>query len=136
MRKNGRMIPYMGRNQQLHNFKMGVKEELGTDNAFYVGKVELCVFFWRQRAEYITPQARSHRKHEADGTNMMKATEDALQGVLFKNDKDTNECHWTIVEQGPDVEGKILLGIREAHSPLKTLLHAVPDDVLHQLDEL
>lgn len=115
-RTGGKLRPYVGRNAQLAEFQAAVKEDLG-DVEMLEGKFELRFFFWRERAEYETPQARTHRKHEADVTNLQKATEDALQGVLFKNDKDVIDIHSTLVDQGPDIRGHILVGIKIADKP-------------------
>jgi Holliday junction resolvase RusA-like endonuclease len=134
-RVNGKMVPYVGRNTQLHMYKEAVREVLGDPGLFIEGKVELKFFFWRNRAEYSTPQARTHRKHEADGTNMAKSTEDALQGVLFKNDKDTNHMQWTVVEQGPNVKGRIVIAIRQG-TLLPDVMEEFPDQVGYLLDEL
>lgn len=113
-RKAGKVFPYMGRNDQLFHYKEAVKEELvGCDLFLENCKIELQLFFWRRRDEYKTPQARTHRKHEADLTNLQKATEDALQGVLFKNDKDVKRIESRIVDQGPDVIPKVVLGVRK-----------------------
>lgn len=112
-RRNGKMYPYVGRNNQLHMYKEAIKEELGSPDVWFEGKIELRFFFWRRRDEYKTPQARGHRKHEADTTNLQKATEDALQGILFKNDKDVNDVHSVMVEQGPNVIPKVVIAIRQ-----------------------
>jgi Holliday junction resolvase RusA-like endonuclease len=110
-RKNGKMYAYVGRNQQLDTYKEGVKEALGDGHELIEGPVRIQFWFWRNMAEYTTPQARSHRKHEADLTNMQKSTEDALQGVLFKNDKDVKVCTSVVVDQGPDVRGMIVMNV-------------------------
>lgn len=114
-RRGGKMSAYVGRNQQLDAYKNAIKETLGEGHDLIEGKVRVRFWFWRNRAEYTTPQARTHRKHEADVTNMQKATEDALQGVLFKNDKDVNDIHSVIVEQGPEVEGRIVIMVEASH---------------------
>lgn len=132
-RKNGKMFPMMGRNQQLFAYKEAVKEEIGKPELFIEGKIELQFYFWRRRDEYTTPQQRGHRKHEADGTNMAKATEDALQGLLFKNDKDVNSMNWYIVEQGPDVTPRVVIGIRPG-VPVPDAVTALPDDVLQLIE--
>jgi Holliday junction resolvase RusA-like endonuclease len=89
----GKMYPVVGRNQQLNAYQQAVKEAMLEQSQVSHEptkdvKWQLHFGFWRQRADYTTPQARTHRKHEADVTNMQKATEDALQGILFTNDKD------------------------------------------------
>lgn len=110
-RVGGKLRPYVGRNAQLDAYKQAIADELG-DQEMLTGKIILRFFFWRNRAEYETPQARTHRKHEADTTNLQKSTEDALQGILFKNDKDVPDIHSRLVEQGPDVKGRVVIGIK------------------------
>lgn len=134
-RRGGKMSAYVGRNAQLDAYKEAIREELGDGHEMIEGKVELKFFFWRNRAEYKTHQARTHRKHEADGTNMMKATEDALQGVLFKNDRDVNRSEWAVVEQGPDVRGKVVIAIRPG-TAMPDVMAELPDEVCALLDEM
>lgn len=122
-RRGGKMSAYVGRNQQLDAYKEAVREVLG-EQTLAVGLHTLHLFFWRNRAEYTTPQARTHRKHEADLTNLQKATEDALQGVLFGNDRDVREVHSYLVEQGPEVTPQIIIGIESWTEP------AIPSDAL------
>lgn len=130
-RRNGKPYAYVGRNQQLFAYQQAVKEELGTQT-MVEGPIELQFFFWRNRADYTTPQARTHRKHEADGTNLSKALEDALQGVFYRNDKDVVSMHWELVDQGPEVDGKIVIAIRPYWSRPITF----PIGVQVMLDEL
>lgn len=135
-RKSGKLIPYVGRNMQLHAYKEAIKEALGTEPGVWIeGKVQLRMYFWRQRAEYSTPQARTHRKHEADVTNLQKATEDALQGVLFKNDKDVNDIHSIMVEQGPNVRGKVVIGIK-ANQEMPVNMALFPAEVSLLINEI
>ena len=134
-RRGGKAFPMVGRNNQLHMYKEAVKEELDNPGIWFDGKIELKFFFWRRRDEYKTPQARTHRKHEADGTNMAKATEDALQGVLFKNDKDVNRMEWTVVEQGPDVIPRVVVAIRQGQD-MPEVMAEFPEYVGILLDEM
>ena len=134
-RRNGKAFPMVGRNNQLHSYKEAVKEALGDPGIFFEGPIELQFFFWRRRDEYKTPQARTHRKHEADATNLQKATEDALQGVLFKNDKDVNDIHSVVVEQGSDVTPRVVVAIRKG-TEFPKVMEGFPDDVCALLDEI
>jgi Holliday junction resolvase RusA-like endonuclease len=134
-RRAGKMSAYVGKNAQLDSYKEAVKEELGSGHMMIEGKVKLRLYFWRNRAEYTTPQARTHRKHEADGTNMAKATEDALQGVFFKNDKDVNHMEWAIVEQGPDVQGRVVIAIAPSED-LPDVMAQLPQHVCELLDSI
>lgn len=134
-RRGGKMSAYVGRNAQLDAYKEAVREALGAGHPKILGRVAIQFYFWRNRADYKTPQARTHRKHEADLTNLQKATEDALQGVLFDNDKDTNEVHAVLVEQGPDVPGRIVISVEESPSFPK-VMEAFPQSVCELLDSM
>lgn len=111
-RRAGKMSAYVGRNQQLAAFQEAVREAIGPQELID-GDISITFFFWREQVDYKTPQARTARKHEADATNLQKSTEDALQGILYKNDKDNKHVESYIIEQGPDVVGKIVIRISE-----------------------
>jgi Holliday junction resolvase RusA-like endonuclease len=101
-RKGGKIYGNVGRNQELHAYKEAVRELLEDTAVLVPGEVEIHMYFWRQREEYLTHQARTHRKHEADLTNMQKAFEDALQRVLIENDKNVRAVRTVVVEQDTD----------------------------------
>jgi Holliday junction resolvase RusA-like endonuclease len=127
-RRNGKLSGYVGRDQQLAAYEDAVREAIGTGHTLIEGKVRLVMFFWRRRDDYETPQARHHRKHDADVTNLIKATEDALQGVLFKNDKDTNDIRGVLVEQGSNVTPRIVIGIEPSPEIPDAAIY-LPDDI-------
>lgn len=133
-RSGGKMSAYVGRNQQLDAYKEAVREALGLQEKIE-GKVALQFFFWRNRAEYTTPQARAHRKHEADLTNLQKATEDALQGVLFDNDRDVTCCESYLVEQGPDITGRIVISCWKVDDP-SWAVDLIPSDIMHTISAI
>lgn len=110
-RNGGKVYPIVGRNNQLHTFKQAVAEEIGNQATMISGPVALHFYFWRNRAGYKTDRQQKARAHDADLTNLQKACEDALQGVLFNNDRDVVEVHSYLVEQGPDVTSRIVIGI-------------------------
>lgn len=116
-RRGGKIFATIGRNQQLAAFEEAVAEELGTHNYLIEGPVKLQFFFWRKRSVYKTQREEMHMKHHADVTNMQKALEDALQGVLFENDKETNDIHSIVVEQGPDTTPMIIFSIEPSSTP-------------------
>lgn len=111
-RRSGKMSAYVGRNAQLDTYKKTIQEAVQEFAVPLTGVLDITFFFWRNRAEYKTPQSRSHRKHEADATNLQKSTEDALQDLLYKNDKDNHHVESYIIEQGPDVTGKVVIKIK------------------------
>lgn len=134
------MKAYIGRDAQLAAFQKAVKEEIG-DTVQIEGRFALTFLFWRNLATYEIPSPRdtskgvTQTKHEVDVTNMQKATEDALQGVLFKNDNSTREVHSYLIEQGPEVRGRIVIGIEPLGDALPDILNNLPQDVYLQLKE-
>lgn len=132
-RRGNRVYPAIGQNAQLASFQEAVREEIGSGHTVMTGPMKLTFYFWRQRANYNSSNERSVRKHQADDTNMVKALEDALQGVLYANDRDTNDVRGVVVEQGPDVIGKIVIQI-EPNSALPDI--DLPPDVWAQLERI
>lgn len=107
-RKGGKVFPQFYSNEQMKNYKAAVTFEIDKQlPEFFTpieGPVKLTFYFKRRLDEYKSPQARASRKHEADATNLQKATEDAIQGVLIKNDKDVVGVESWILEQGHDTD--------------------------------
>jgi Holliday junction resolvase RusA-like endonuclease len=75
------------------------------------GNHVLKVHFWLWRTQEVSTRqsGRKHRAHQADATNMQKAIEDACQGILFGNDRDNRHVATTIVDQGHDIEPRIII---------------------------
>lgn len=131
MKRGGKTIPVIGRNVQLHNFKEAVRREMDRlygPQEIMEGPIELRFWFWRNRPAYQNYQQRTHRTHEADVTNMQKALEDALQGVLYKNDKQTCKITSETVEQDHDIWGRIIIAI-DAYEPSVPPAFYPPRDV-------
>ena len=105
-RRGGKMFPKMERNASVFAFKEAVREEvegLRVDMLPEGSRYILEFYFWRRLESYIGESGRKATAHVADATNLQKSTEDALQGLLFANDRDVQVVKSTIVEQGPDV---------------------------------
>ena len=134
-RRNGKVFATMGQNQQLASFKEAVREELGEPD--YIAPegtlIRMDLFFWRRLDDYETESGRRHRKHEADMTNMQKACEDALQGVVIHNDRDVAQGHVYVMEQGREVTGKIVIRLEPMSKQ-----HAVgfPIEVHQELEKI
>lgn len=109
-KRNGRFFPKMDRNPQLAAYKEAIAEELSNTDMLPPGEYELRFYFWRVLDDYETGSGKRHRKHAADTTNLQKATEDALQGILFDNDRHVQRVTSTIIAQGPEVKPGILIG--------------------------
>jgi hypothetical protein len=110
-RKGGKIFGRVGPDRELQGYQEGVRELLEDKAYMYTGDVEVRLWFWRNMEPYLTPQARTHRKHQADATNMQKAIEDAIQGVLIENDRNVRRITSTIVEQAHDIEPCVVIQI-------------------------
>jgi len=130
-RKNGKIFPKIGRNQQLHAYKEAVADYLDGEEVLPKGEYDLYFYFWKQLDSYETESGRRHQRHEADATNLQKATEDALQGVLIDNDRHVRKVGSTIVEQGPHVVGQVVIRATrwDAFDP-----HDIPDEMWRRVD--
>lgn len=110
-RKNGKPFPIMGRNQQLHHYQEAVKSELRRQRAEMVpldptslnDAYELVFVFHQVLESWTSTSGRKSSDKEADLTNLVKATEDAIQGVLIENDRAVRK-HTNFVERS-SVEG-------------------------------
>lgn len=131
-RRNGKVFPTMGRNAGLAAYQEAIREELGDDFIPIKGKQIVRFYFWRNQPTYLTEAGRMHQKHVADVTNMQKALEDALQGVIFDNDRDTWDIRSVIVDQGPDVIGKVLFSVE----PLGAWSLTIPSECFKIITEI
>jgi Holliday junction resolvase RusA-like endonuclease len=116
--------PSMGRgraykNPVLRYYQEAIKETL-EDAGLPEPTTELCeveFYFWRNLELYDTGNGRARRRQRADATNLQKALEDCLQGILFANDRQVGYISSTIVEQEWDIEPAIVivlsLGLRK-----------------------
>lgn len=128
--KTGRVAGYVGRDQELYTYQQAVKEELAKQSPVMLdGAVIITCFFWRSRVAGLdATTGKRQKKSQADCTNMLKSTEDACQGVLFKNDKGNVSSRGYIVEQGPEVEGRVVICVETAESDYKAeVLNMLPD---------
>jgi Holliday junction resolvase RusA-like endonuclease len=103
-RKDGRFTIRMFSHEQMKNYKEALAEAIKYDGPLNFGDMELEIdlYFYRQVAEYETMSGTIGHAHVADATNMQKATEDALQGLLFDNDRQIRRIQSFIVEQSQE----------------------------------
>jgi len=87
-------------NLKLLNYQNAIREEL-INRLDSGGTVP--VPLWAQDL-YIMYFRSTERGQPADVTNLNKATEDALQGILFGNDRINRKVTGEIIEQHPNVE--------------------------------
>lgn len=104
-------------------------ESLGVEKV--PGMYELDFFFFRQNAQYKDSAGRTRTRNTPDTTNLQKATEDAIQGVLIENDRDVLRVQSYRMAAGPDVDPMVV--IRLAHGlPLAPLVDA---NLRHSMNE-
>ena len=63
------------------------------------GYDRITFYVWRVQGEYIRSDGRTQHRNRVDVTNIQKGTEDALQGLLFKNDVTNRDVRTVMVEQ-------------------------------------
>lgn len=135
VRKGGVFRPFVGRSQKLDDYKKAVREAIMKGDqpySFMTGKLSLTCWFWRNRAEYENPQARRYRSHDADATNLLKSTEDALQGLLYDNDKDNVHVQGYIVAQGPNVQPAVIICLKPAPG-VADMMRLIPPEIFAKL---
>ena len=79
---------------------------------YLVGPLTLRFWFWRRLDLGVSAHTKARRRgHQSDTTNMQKALEDALHGVVFDNDREVKDIRSVTVDQGPDVRPGIVIGV-------------------------
>lgn len=115
-RTGGKLRPFMGRNQQLHAYKEAVAEELVKRYGSLLptdSEVELKVYAWQRLDSYTSHTGRKTRDKAADLTNIVKATEDAIQKILIKNDNKVMAQRNVIADRSPAIEGALVISIND-----------------------
>lgn len=135
-RGKGGYFPKVGPNLQLQTYQNALKKSL-EDN--YPGiemithEVELKFYFWRILEEWENLQSgRTNHDHDADTTNLQKGTEDALQGLLIKNDKQVKACSGVIIHQGSELSmntGLVIIRMSNPHDHESEIPSKVWDNV-------
>lgn len=88
------------------------------------GEIQLWFYFWRQLSLNEMFEGRDTRSHVADATNLQKSTEDALQGILFANDRSVRHVRSSVVEQGEETVPRILVGCGPFYAGAEDLVDA------------
>jgi Holliday junction resolvase RusA-like endonuclease len=105
-RKNGKPFPMVYSSAELKNYKTAlaeaVEERYPERGDLIEDEIALRFFFWRR----LDPMEGNKRRkgHVADATNLQKAAEDALQGVLFKNDQQVIHAESWVMAQHDAVD--------------------------------
>lgn len=115
--RNGGHYVQHYKSEQLKAYQESVADlfkDQNPEHHFFEGPIELTFYLWRAMADYEVGDGQKSRAHQADATNCQKALEDALQGILFKNDRDVVQTQTRMMEQGADVTPRILIRINTA----------------------
>lgn len=116
VRKGGRAIVVAGRDETSHITKEAIAAELLAQGAEMMDPPYMIHFlFYRHREHYVSEKGRNLHKREADGTNMQKLTEDAMQGVLITNDVKVRFISSQVVEQSKTAPALIVILIETGH---------------------
>lgn len=112
--KGGKPYPIVHSAAELKNYKEAIAEtvrERYPDAPLIEDEVALTFFFYRQLPVLEKGTRRKSRSHVADATNMQKSTEDALQGVLFANDRQVVHAESWIMSQTDDTEPLVIVNV-------------------------
>jgi Holliday junction resolvase RusA-like endonuclease len=126
----GRRVPTIGPSARLVNYQKALKIELNRQIKIPVpatGLIRIEFFFWRRLDSTVRAVGQKSDAKISDATNMQKAAEDALQGILIVNDNQVKDLRSVIVDEGPDVQPGIILKIARIseYSPV-----TIGDDLL------
>lgn len=102
-RRGGKLAPQVFKREGLRQYQEAVHEYVERVYNPTPCEAELVLQFWFWRELDTT------RSKLVDATNLQKATEDALHGLLFVNDRQVQDVRSIIVEQGVDVAPTIVI---------------------------
>lgn len=128
-RGGGKSFARIAPDKTLRLYQEAVQAELQAQGAeVHPGRYDIELYFARQNARYTDAAGRKRSRNTPDVTNLQKATEDALQGVLIENDRHTLRISSQMVEVGPDVDPVVIVRLTYGLSdPLGWT--EVPDEV-------
>jgi Holliday junction resolvase RusA-like endonuclease len=109
-RKAGRQYPMSYPVDEMIVYKEAIKEYLYLkypQNGPLIARENLLVSFWYWRSLNFGGQ----RRNRCDVTNLNKCLEDALQGVLFNNDRDNRIVLGVMMRQDRDIEPHIVIQV-------------------------
>jgi Holliday junction resolvase RusA-like endonuclease len=130
--KSGKYIVRAGRDHGMFAYQEAVRDQLRALGAVMLEPpYRLEFWFWRNEATYRSTAGRNISRNHADSTNMQKATEDALQGVLIDNDRNVHSISSQIVQSGPKVTPGVVISAQTLLWPL-----ALDDSVLEAYEKI
>lgn len=119
-------------NPGLVSYQNAVREELGGERELPKDMRRLTFYFFRKIDKYLDAADHVRTRNAADATNMQKGLEDALQGILFENDREIKDIRSVIVMQGSDVDpGFTIIHAQRTYAGLQGA-DEIPSDLLEQ----
>ena len=130
-KKGGGFYPTVAPNAQLVAYQNAIREALVDKGVEMIeGEVEIKFYFSRAIESSLRLSGRRVSAHTSDTTNMQKATEDALQGFLIKNDRDVVACSSVILDQGPEAMSFIVIRVTRPRDHREEIPSTVWDEIL------
>lgn len=133
-RGGGKAFAKIAPDKTLQLYQNAVRAELEAQGAEPVpGKYMLELYFFRQNAQYLDTAGRKRTRNTPDVTNMQKATEDALQGVLIDNDRNVVDVSSHLIAAGTDVDPMVVIHLTYG---LELSIHKIPRVIMESIQKL
>jgi hypothetical protein len=109
-----------------------VREELEGQQLLPPNMRKFTFYFFRRIDKYVDMGDHIRSRNAVDATNLQKGLEDALQGILFENDREVVDIRSVIVQQGHDVNPPFVIIHAERTYPHLPGVGEIPVDVLDE----
>lgn len=127
-KKTKKMIVKSGADTMLQAYQDEVRDVLHSQNAYMMeGKYRLDFYFHRTSESETSPN--SGKRSRSDATNMQKAIEDALQGVVIENDRDVVDVRSRVIQPARIIpEPFVVVRVEGEVSPIDPSADMVAED--------
>ena len=118
-RRNGKLFVQFHTSDTLRTYQQAVKEEIVLQNGHLIkhtGPLTIVFYLWRQ-LDVSESLGRATNRNWADSTNCQKALEDALQKILYDNDKNNQDIRTIMIAQSRYTQPHITIDIRPYLQP-------------------
>jgi Endodeoxyribonuclease RusA len=119
-------------NPLLVTYQKAVREELEGEAMLPKEMRKLTFYFFRKIEKYLDAADHVRTRNAADATNLQKGLEDALQGILFENDREVRDIRSVIAQQGYEVDPPFIIihAERTYYAPVGA--DEIPPELLEQ----
>jgi hypothetical protein len=119
-------------NPGLVSYQHAVKGELEGEAMLPPAMRRLTFYFRRKVDKYLDAADHRRSRNAADATNLQKGLEDALQGVLFENDREIRDIRSVIVQQGTQVDHPFIIIHAQTVSESLPSVDEIPPELLEE----